>query len=89
MNSKLFAAFAILTVFAPLPVLAEPDISIELHQCRNPSNFIEKIAHCSFVIAHSRNRTQLEVAYNTRGFAFMEAERFIHATNDFTAVIGS
>jgi tetratricopeptide (TPR) repeat protein len=72
---------------ARLPGTDQIDVSSELRQCRNSPNYLDKIAHCSIVVAHSRNRTALEVAFNSRGFAFMEAERFIDAANDFSEVI--
>jgi clan AA aspartic protease (TIGR02281 family) len=87
MKAKLVLVLAVLEVAAVLPAMAQMDMPSELHQCRNSKGFLEKINHCSNIIARSRNRTSLEIAYNSRGFAFIEAQRFIDAANDFSAVI--
>jgi tetratricopeptide (TPR) repeat protein len=70
-----------------LPAAAQFNPSFELHGCRNSHDPLEKIDHCSKVIATSRNRTALEVAFNSRGLTLMEQQRFLEAASDFSAVI--
>jgi hypothetical protein len=70
-----------------LPAVAQLNQSFELHGCRNSHDPLEKMDHCSKVIATSRNRTALEVAFNSRGLTLMERQRFLEAASDFSAVI--
>jgi clan AA aspartic protease (TIGR02281 family) len=77
----------IMSLAAVLPASAQLNPSFELHGCRNSPDPLEKIDHCSKVIATSRNRTALEVAFNSRGLTLMEQQRFLEAAGDFTAVI--
>ena len=56
-------------------------------RCRRAKLASEKIEYCSLVIRDSRNPTILERAYNRRGLAYMEVNRFADAARDFTSVI--
>ena len=71
----------------PVGQAGQVDTSAELHQCRNATDPADKIEHCSAVIARAKNRSALEVAYNSRGLALEQLQRFAEAANDFSAVI--
>jgi tetratricopeptide (TPR) repeat protein len=84
---KLIVILAVSELAFMVPAFAQFDAKSELHQCRNSDNFLEKIEHCSNVILNTKKRAALEIAYNSRGFALMEAKRFIEAARDFSSVI--
>jgi tetratricopeptide (TPR) repeat protein len=86
-RSIAFALFAIILNAYAVPLSAQTDPKLELHECRNSHDLIERIGHCSNVISLTRQRRALEVAYDMQGLALMETQRFHDAVNDFSALI--
>jgi len=63
------------------------DFGLLLEQCGKSKVQAEKIEYCSFVISRSSDRNILERAFNRRGLAYMDLQRFAEAARDFTEVI--
>src|SRR3954447_24878038 len=63
------------------PVEASNDL------CLSSKVALERLEHCSIVIARTKDRRLLERSYNRRGHANMELKRYQDAVNDFTQVI--
>jgi tetratricopeptide (TPR) repeat protein len=53
-------------------------------QCRGSKDLNTKALSCSFVIERSKNRSQVERAYNSRGLANMALKNYPNAVQDFT-----
>ena len=60
------------------------DIDSAFAQCRGSKDLNTKALSCSFVIERSKNRSQVERAYNSRGLANMALKNFSNAVQDFT-----
>jgi uncharacterized caspase-like protein/Tfp pilus assembly protein PilF len=63
------------------------DFGPSLEQCGKSKVQAEKIEYCSFVISRSSDRRILERAFNRRGLAYMDLQKFAEAAKDFTEVI--
>jgi tetratricopeptide (TPR) repeat protein len=63
------------------------DFGASMEQCGNSKVQAEKIKYCSVVISRSSDRKILERAFNRRGLAYMDLQRFVEAAKDFTEVI--
>ncbi len=63
------------------------DFGPSMEQCGKSKVQAEKIEYCSIVIARSSDRKILERAFNRRGLAYMDLQRFAEAAKDFTEVI--
>ena len=60
------------------------DVKSAFEQCRGSKDLNTKALSCSFVIERSKNRPQVEHAYNSRGLANMALKNFSNAVQDFT-----
>ena len=60
------------------------DVHSVFKQCRGSGDLNTKARSCSFVIERSKNRSQVERAYNSRGLANMALKNFATAVQDFT-----
>ena len=60
------------------------DVESAFQQCRGSKDLNTKALSCSFVIEHSKNRSQVERAYNSRGLANMALKNYSNAVQDFT-----
>jgi tetratricopeptide (TPR) repeat protein len=60
------------------------DVESAFEQCRGSKDLHTKALSCSFVIERSKNRSQVERAYNSRGLANMALKNFSNAVQDFT-----
>jgi tetratricopeptide (TPR) repeat protein len=60
------------------------DVESAFGQCRGSKDLNTKALSCSFVIEHSKNGSQVERAYNSRGLANMALKNFANAAQDFT-----
>ena len=60
------------------------DVESAFQQCRGSKDLNTKALSCSFVIERSKNRSQVERAYNSRGLANMALKNFSNAVQDFT-----
>ncbi len=82
---------ALLFNIAPADAGSEParlrKIDSSLDQCGKSKLQAEKIEYCSFVISRSSDRKILERAFNRRGLAYMDLQKFAEAAKDFTEVI--
>ena len=63
------------------------DFGPSMEQCGKSKVQAEKIEYCSIVISRSSDRKILERAFNRRGLAYMDLQRFAEAAKDFTEVI--
>src|ERR1700730_9581273 len=63
------------------------DFGASMEQCGQSKVQAEKIEYCSIVISRSSDRKILERAFNRRGLAYMDLQRFAEAAKDFTEVI--
>ena len=74
--------------FTPIPQIAHVgDFRFSMEQCGKSKDPAAKVEYCSAVISQSSNRRFLERAFDRRGLAYMELNRYAEAANDFTAVI--
>ena len=64
--------------------LATRMLSSAFQQCRGSKDLNTKALSCSFVIERSKNRSQVERAYNSRGLANMALKNYSNAVQDFT-----
>ncbi|MGH6796724.1 MAG: trypsin-like peptidase domain-containing protein [Methylocella sp.] len=79
---------ALLVCTGTLPAFSRQDVPRHtLEQCWKAKQATDKIQYCSVVVLHSSNPRALERAFNRRGLAYMEVNRFADAASDFTAVI--
>ena len=60
------------------------DVESAFQQCRGSKDLNTKALSCSFVIERSKNRSQVERAYNSRGLANMALKNYSNAVQDFT-----
>ena len=60
------------------------DVELAFQQCRGSKDLNTKALSCSFVIGRSKNRSQVERAYNSRGLANMALKSYSNAVQDFT-----
>ena len=60
------------------------DVEPAFQQCRGSKDLNPKALSCSFVIERSKNRSQVERAYNSRGLANMALKSYSNAVQDFT-----
>jgi uncharacterized caspase-like protein/Flp pilus assembly protein TadD len=81
------AALTALWVATGMPAAGQADTPGELDLCKTVVIAADKIDHCSKVISQSKNRIFLEIAYNTRGLAYLRTGRFAEAIADFSEVI--
>jgi hypothetical protein len=72
---------------APSSVARGGDFRSSMEQCGKSKEPAVKVDHCSVVISQSSDRRILERAFNRRGLAYMDLNRFAEAANDFTSVI--
>jgi S1-C subfamily serine protease len=75
------------TQFTPPSLVARVDFRFSLEQCGKSKEPAVKVEHCSVVISQSSDGKILERAFNRRGLAYMDLNRFAEAANDFTSVI--
>jgi tetratricopeptide (TPR) repeat protein len=73
-------------VCGPGPSFAQ-DLKSVFSQCRGSKDLLIKAQSCSVVIQKSRDRSQIERAYNSRGLANMALKSFSNAAQDFTKAI--
>ena len=73
--------------FAQRPQQIEIDIKLAFEQCRGSKDPNIKVPSCSFVIQRSKNKSQVERAYNSRGLANMGLKNFSSAVQDFSRAI--
>jgi tetratricopeptide (TPR) repeat protein len=69
---------------SPLRISRTQDVESAFEQCRGSKDLNTKALSCSFVIERSKNRSQVERAYNSRGLANMALKNFSNAVQDFT-----
>jgi tetratricopeptide (TPR) repeat protein len=60
------------------------DVESAVEQCRGSKDLNTKALSCSFVIERSKNKSQVERAYNSRGLANMGLKNFSNAVQAFT-----
>jgi tetratricopeptide (TPR) repeat protein len=60
------------------------DVESAFQRCRGSNDLNTKALSCSFVIERSKNRSQVERAYNSRGLANMALKNYSNAVHDFT-----
>ena len=70
--------------FAQRPQQIDVDIKLAFEQCRGSKDLNTKMSSCSFVIQRSKNKSQVERAYNSRGLANMALKNFSNAVQDFS-----
>jgi tetratricopeptide (TPR) repeat protein len=63
------------------------DIKSAFEQCRGSKDPKIKASSCSFVIQNSKNRSQVERAYNSRGHANLWLKNYSNAAQDFSRAI--
>ncbi len=63
------------------------DLKSVFNQCRGSKDVNIKAQSCSEVIQESKDRSQIERAYNSRGLANMALKNFSNAVQDFTRAI--
>jgi tetratricopeptide (TPR) repeat protein len=63
------------------------DLRSVFDQCRGSKDLNIKAQSCSMVIQKSKDRSQIERAYNSRGLAKYGAKEFANAVQDFTKAI--
>jgi tetratricopeptide (TPR) repeat protein len=63
------------------------DFHFSMNQCQKSKAASAKVEHCAAVIQQSKDPRVLERAFNSRGLANMELNRFGDAVNDFSAAI--
>jgi tetratricopeptide (TPR) repeat protein len=63
------------------------DLKSVFDQCRGSKDLLIKAQSCSVVLQKSRDRSQIERAYNSRGLANMGLMNFANAVQDFTKAI--
>ena len=68
----------------PIRFSRTQDIESAFEQCRGSKDLNTKALSCSFVIERSKNKSQVERAYNSRGLANMALKNFLNAVQDFT-----
>jgi hypothetical protein len=72
----------------PLEAKSSGELDVQLlqlfDQCRGSKDLNVKLSSCSFVIQYSKNKSQVERAYNSRGLANMALKSFSNAVQDFT-----
>jgi len=72
----------------PLEAKSSGELDVQLlqlfDQCRGSKDLNIKLSSCSFVIQYSKNKSQVERAYNSRGLANMALKNFSNAVQDFT-----
>jgi tetratricopeptide (TPR) repeat protein len=84
-SGKRFALLCVLQLILSTSAFAQ-NVSFQaaFKQCRGSKDLNTKALSCSFVIEHSKNRSQVERAYNSRGLANMALKNFPNAVQDFT-----
>jgi tetratricopeptide (TPR) repeat protein len=82
-----FIAFVIVSAMCGTGVSSAQELKSVFDQCRGSRDLNIKTQSCSMVIQKSKERAQIERAYNSRGLANMALKNFVNAVQDFTKAI--
>ena len=86
-HTTILIFFCVLQLISSTSAFAQNTIKSAFEHCRGSKDLNTKVLSCSFVIERSKNRSQVERAYNSRGLANMALKNFSNAVQDFTHAI--